>query len=250
MTLDRMSRANAMEVMRMFYELEEQVSIREHNIYVMKENLKKFNPKKTGFGSLKYVVKSYLRASYFSVTLILIAAAMLGIFYTTEISEPVLLSIAGALVVADIIVYILISKAIKKKNLKKVINQNKDEYNYWISQINNDISELNVLKPAIADEYKKYNVAPEYRSYHAMCSMYTILYHHSAMSVLDAMKKYDEDERARRIAEAQREAGERVSNAIAEESRKTRDTINENARRSQEINSAILGKLNDFYYYR
>ena len=70
------------------------------------------------------------------------------------------------------------------------------------------------------------------------------------MSVLDAMKKYDKDERARRIAEAQREAGERVSNAIAEESRKTRDTINENARRSQEINSAILGKLNDFYYYR
>ena len=70
------------------------------------------------------------------------------------------------------------------------------------------------------------------------------------MTVLDAMKKYDEDERARRIAEAQLEAGMRVSNAVSEEGKKTRETMNDIARQDQEINRAILGKLNDFYYYR
>ncbi len=70
------------------------------------------------------------------------------------------------------------------------------------------------------------------------------------MTVLYAMKKYDEDERARRIAEAQLEAGMRVSNAVSEEGKKTRETMNDIARQDQEINRAILGKLNDFYYYR
>ncbi len=245
-----MSRANAMEVMRMFYELEEQVSIREHNIYVMKENLKKFNPKKTSILSGSFIVSSYLFRIFFYFSFVLIYIILLGLYSAFNVNETFLIILGGVLAVADIAIYVLLRKRSKKKKKKKFIEQNKDEYNYWTSQINNDTSELNVLKPAIADEYKKYNVAPEYRSYHAMRSLYNILYHHSAMSVLDAMKKYDKDERARRIAEAQREAGERVSNAIAEESRKTRDTINENARRSQEINSAILGKLNDFYYYR
>ena len=70
------------------------------------------------------------------------------------------------------------------------------------------------------------------------------------MSVADAMKKFDEDERARMVAAAHREAGAKVANAVAEEAEKTRMTLDANSRKEQEINNAILGRLNDFYFYR
>lgn len=251
MTLDCMNRSNAMEIMKMFYILEEQVSIRESNISIMRENLKKFNPKKTSVLSGSFIVSSYIFRVFFYFSFVLIYFIIFGLQNAVpNINEIFLYVLGGVLVVADITIYIFLRKRSKKKKKKKIIEQNKDEYTHWLSQIDNDTRELNLLKPAIADEYKKYNIAPEYRSRHAMRSLYDILYHHTSMTVLDAMKKYDEDERARRIAEAHREAGERISNTIADESRKTRDTINENARQSQEINSAILGRLNDFYFYR
>ena len=40
MTLDRLNRTDAMSVMKMFYELEEQVEIREYNIGEMRNHLK------------------------------------------------------------------------------------------------------------------------------------------------------------------------------------------------------------------
>ena len=116
--------------------------------------------------------------------------------------------------------------------------------------LNNDIKELNTLKPAIEDEYNKFNIAPEYRNAYAMQSLYDILSHRSTMSVADAMKKFDENERARMVAAAHREAGAKVANAVAEEAEKTRMTLDANSRKEQEINNAILGRLNDFYFYR
>lgn len=249
-TLDRLNRSDAMQVMKMFYELEEQVDVREYNIYIMKENLKNFNPKKTQFGS-SFIISSYLRRVFFCLTFFAIFILTMAIYILIPDVNPIFLYVfGGILAIIDIAIYILIKKSSKKKKKKKFIEQNKDEYEHWISQINNDTKELNILKPAITDEYKKYNIAPEYRSKYAMQSLFNILYHNSTLSVLDAMKKFDEDERARRIAEAQREAGARVSNTISEESKKTRETMENIARKDQEINSAILGKLNDFYYYR
>ena len=183
-------RSDAMEVMKMFYELEEQVSIRENNIYIMRKNLKNYNPRKaqTGLGSI--IFNSYIRNIffYFSFVLIFSLTYLLRI-YIPDINEVFLYVLFGVLAIADIAVYILIRKRVKKRKKKKFIDETKNEYNYWMSQINNDAKELNILKPAIQDEYKKFNIAPEYRSQHAMHSMYDILSHHSTMTVLDAMKK-------------------------------------------------------------
>lgn len=49
MTLDRLDRNDAMDVMKMFYELEEQVLIREDNIRTMRYYLRNYHPKKTKF---------------------------------------------------------------------------------------------------------------------------------------------------------------------------------------------------------
>lgn len=46
MTLDRLDRNDAMDVMKMFYELEEQVLIREDNIRTMRYYLRNYHPKK------------------------------------------------------------------------------------------------------------------------------------------------------------------------------------------------------------
>ena len=63
-------------------------------------------------------------------------------------------------------------------------------------------------------------------------------------------EQVNEDERARMVAAAHREAGAKVANAVAEEAEKTRMTLDANSRKEQEINNAILGRLNDFYFYR
>ena len=164
--------------------------IRENNIYIMRKNLKNYNPRKaqTGLGSI--IFNSYIRNIffYFSFVLIFSLTYLLRI-YIPDINEVFLYVLFGVLAIADIAVYILIRKRVKKRKKKKFIDETKNEYNYWMSQINNDAKELNILKPAIQDEYKKFNIAPEYRSQHAMHSMYDILSHHSTMTVLDAMKK-------------------------------------------------------------
>lgn len=59
MTLDRLNRSDAMAVLKMFYELEEQVDIRNHNIFVMREHLKKYSPQNARGGVGSFIVKSY-----------------------------------------------------------------------------------------------------------------------------------------------------------------------------------------------
>ena len=251
MTLDRLDRNDAMDVMKMFYELEEQVLIREDNIRTMRYYLRNYHPKKTKFGSAAYVLYFYLCNVFFTLSFLGIIVVLLAI-YMSGLSENGMLigAIGAALAVADIIIFLLAKNHLKKKKKEKFIEQNKGEYEYWTGSLNNDIKELNTLKPAIEDEYNKFNIAPEYRNAYAMQSLYDILSHRSTMSVADAMKKFDEDERARMVAAAHREAGAKVANAVAEEAEKTRMTLDANSRKEQEINNAILGRLNDFYFYR
>ena len=54
-----------------------------------------------------------------------------------------------------------------------------------------------------------------------------------------------------RTKERLSEAGGNVDyERFAEEAEKTRMTLDANSRKEQEINNAILGRLNDFYFYR
>lgn len=250
MTLDRLNRTDAMSVMKMFYELEEQVEIREYNIGEMRNHLKNFNPKNSkNLGS--FFVNSYLARVYFVLSGFLIAFILAVAFaYIPNFSENVVLAVGVLLILLSIVIYILLRKINKKKKRKKFIEQNKDEFQYWTDSLNRDIRELNILKPAIVKEYNKFNVAPEYRNKYSMGKLYNILYHNSTMTVNAALRKFDSDERARRIAEAHIRAGQQVANTISDEARKTRNTINENARKEMEIASATLNRLNDIYFYK
>ena len=251
MTLDRLDRNDAMDVMKMFYELEQQVLIREENIRTIRYHLRNYHPKKTKFGSTAHIFMTYLRNVFFSLSFLGIIVVLLAIYMSGLSENGVLIGAIGALLtVADIIIFVLVKNRLKKMKKEKFIEQNKGEYEYWSGSLNNDIKELNTLKPAIEDEYNKFNIAPEYRNAYAMQSLYGILSHRSTMSVADAMKKFDEDERARMVAAAHREAGAKVATAVAEEAEKTRMTLDANSRKEQEINNAILGRLNDFYFYR
>lgn len=250
MTLDRLNRTDAMSVMKMFYELEEQVEIREYNIGEMRNHLKNFNPKNSkNLGS--FFVNSYLARVYFVLSGFLIAFILAVAFaYIPNFSENVVLAVGVLLILLSIVIYILLRKINKKKKRKKFIEQNKDEFQYWTDSLNRDIRELNILKPAIVKEYNKFNVAPEYRNKYSMGKLYSILYHNSTMTVNAALRKFDSDERARQIAEAHIRAGQQVANTISDEARKTRNTINENARKEMEIASATLNRLNDIYFYK
>lgn len=250
MTLDRLNRTDAMSVMKMFYELEEQVEIREYNIGEMRNHLKNFNPKNSkNLGS--FFVNSYLARVYFVLSGFLIAFILAVAFaYIPNFSENVVLAVGVLLILLSIVIYILLRKINKKKKRKKFIEQNKDEFQYWTDSLNRDVQELNVLKPAIVKEYNKFNVAPEYRNKYSMGKLYNILYHNSTMTVNAALRKFDSDERARQIAEAHIRAGQQVANTISDEARKTRNTINENARKEMEIASATLNRLNDIYFYK
>lgn len=250
MTLDRLNRTDAMSVMKMFYELEEQVEIREYNIGEMRNHLKNFNPKNSkNLGS--FFVNSYLARVYLVLSGFLIAFILAVAFaYIPNFSENVVLAVGVLLILLSIVIYILLRKINKKKKRKKFIEQNKDEFQYWTDSLNRDIQELNILKPAIVKEYNKFNVAPEYRNKYSMGKLYNILYHNSTMTVNAALRKFDSDERARQIAEAHIRAGQQVANTISDEARKTRNTINENARKEMEIASATLNRLNDIYFYK
>lgn len=250
MTLDRLNRTDAMSVMKMFYELEEQVEIREYNIGEMRNHLKNFNPKNSkNLGS--FFVNSYLARVYFVLSGFLIAFILAVAFaYIPNFSENVVLAVGVLLILLSIVIYILLRKINKKRKRKKFIEQNKDEFQYWTDSLNRDIRELNILKPAIVKEYNKFNVAPEYRNKYSMGKLYNILYHNSTMTVNAALRKFDSDERARQIAEAHIRAGQQVANKISDEARKTRNTINENARKEMEIASATLNRLNDIYFYK
>lgn len=250
MTLDRLNRTDAMSVMKMFYELEEQVEIREYNIGEMRNHLKNFNPKNSkNLGS--FFVNSYLARVYFVLSGFLIAFILAVAFaYIPNFSENVVLAVGVLLILLSIVIYILLRKINKKRKRKKFIEQNKDEFQYWTDSLNRDIRELNILKPAIVKEYNKFNVAPEYRNKYSMGKLYNILYHNSTMTVNAALRKFDSDERARQIAEAHIRAGQQVANTISDEARKTRNTINENARKEMEIASATLNRLNDIYFYK
>lgn len=250
MTLDRLNRTDAMSVMKMFYELEEQVEIREYNIGEMRNHLKNFNPKNSkNLGS--FFVNSYLARVYFALSgTAIISIVFLVHWYFPSVSENVRLAIGVTLVLLSIVTYILLRKTNKKRKRKKFIEQNKGEFQYWTDSLNRDVQELNVLKPAIVKEYNKFNVAPEYRNKYSMGKLYNILYHNSTMTVNAALRKFDSDERARQIAEAHIRAGQQVANTISDEARKTRNTINENARKEMEIASATLNRLNDIYFYK
>lgn len=250
MTLDRLNRTDAMSVMKMFYELEEQVEIREYNIGEMRNHLKNFNPKNSkNLGS--FFVNSYLARVYFVLSGFLIAFILAVAFaYIPNFSENVVLAVGVLLILLSIVIYILLRKINKKRKRKKFIEQNKDEFQYWTDSLNRDIRELNILKPAIVKEYNKFNVAPEYRNKYSMGKLYNILYHNSTMTVNAALRKFDSDERARQIAEAHIRAGQQVANTISDEARKTRNTINKNARKEMEIASATLNRLNDIYFYK
>ena len=214
MTLDRLNRTDAMSVMKMFYELEEQVEIREYNIGEMRNHLKNFNPKNSkNLGS--FFVNSYLARVYFVLSGFLIAFILAVAFaYIPNFSENVVLAVGVLLILLSIVIYILLRKINKKKKRKKFIEQNKDEFQYWTDSLNRDIRELNILKPAIVKEYNKFNVAPEYRNKYSMGKLYNILYHNSTMTVNAALRKFDSDERARQIAEAHIRAGQQVANTI------------------------------------
>lgn len=250
MTLDRLNRTDAMSVMKMFYELEEQVEIREYNIGEMRNHLKNFNPKNSkNLGS--FFVNSYLARVYLVLSGFLIAFILAVAFaYIPNFSENVVLAVGVLLILLSIVIYILLRKINKKRKRKKFIEQNKDEFQYWTDSLNRDIRELNILKPAIVKEYNKFNVAPEYRNKYSMGKLYNILYHNSTMTVNAALRKFDSDERARQIAEAHIRAGQQVANTISDEARKTRNTINKNARKEMEIASATLNRLNDIYFYK
>lgn len=250
MTLDRLNRTDAMSVMKMFYELEEQVEIREYNIGEMRNHLKNFNPKNSkNLGS--FFVNSYLARVYFVLSGFLIAFILAVAFaYIPNFSENVVLAVGVLLILLSIVIYILLRKINKKRKRKKFIEQNKDEFQYWTDSLNRDIRELNILKPAIVKEYNKFNVAPEYRNKYSMGKLYNILYHNSTMTVNAALRKFDSDERARQIAEVHIRAGQQVANTISDEARKTRNTINKNARKEMEIASATLNRLNDIYFYK
>lgn len=251
MTLDRLNRSDAMAVLKMFYELEEQVDIREHNIVVMREHLKNYSPKNAQGIMGNFIVKSYFARIiiYFSF----VAIFILGIFLTTyfpNIDKKLLWTIEGLFALCIIFLYIVVRKKLKQRRKEKFIQQNKGEFEYWTNSLNKDKEELNKLKPAIKDEYNKFNVAPEYRNGYSMRAIYRILYYNSNMSISGAIAKFDADERARSIAEAHTKAGQRVADTISAEAKKTRATINENARKEQEVTSAMLNRLNDFYFYR
>lgn len=250
MTLDRLNRTDAMSVMKMFYELEEQVEIREYNIGEMRNHLKNFNPKSSkDLGS--FLVGSYLARVYFVLSFtVIISLLILGGILIQDITTETLMIVGGVLVLLSIVFYVWLRKINKKRKRKKFIEQNKDEFQYWTDSLNRDVQELNVLKPAIVKEYNKFSVAPEYRNKYSMGKLYNILYHNSTMTVNAALRKFDSDERARQIAEAHIRAGQQVANTISDEARKTRKTINENARKEMEIASATLNRLNDIYFYK
>lgn len=251
MTLDRLNRSDAMAVLKMFYELEEQVDIREHNIVVMREHLKNYSPKNAQGGIVSFIFGSYFARVYFVLS-------FLGIFclefllesYFPTVEKSVWMVMCGILVGITIILFVIFRKYKKKRKKEKFIQQNKGEFEYWTNSLNKDKEELNKLKPAIKAEYNKFNVAPEYRNGYSMRAIYRILYYNSNMSISGAIAKFDADERARSIAEAHAKAGQRVADTISAEAKKTRATINENARKEQEVTSAMLNRLNDFYFYR
>lgn len=251
MTLDRLNRADAMAVLKMFYELEEQVDIRNHNIFVMREHLKKYSPQNARGGVGSFIVKSYFARIiiYFSF----VALFVLGVFlraYFPDMNETLRWIIIGIFALCILSLCIVVRKKLKKRKKEKFIQQNKGDFEHWTNSLNKDIEELNKLKPAIAAEYNKFNIAPEYRNGYSMHAIYKILYYNSSMSVSGAIAKFDADERARSMAEAHIHAGQKVADTISAEAEKTRKTINENARKEQEVTSAMLNRLNDFYFYR
>lgn len=249
MTLDSMNRQKAMDVIKMFWELEDQVSIRKNNIFLMRKHLKNYNPKyqKNIFLTLWLTALYVAAVSEGGFAALYFFGGYLNIDVDTN---PIpLLIIIVVYFIFVVILYLMLKKLIGKRRKKRFLKKHKGDYDHWKNSLDNDIQELNIIEPAIKAEYNKYNVSPRYRSGHAMQSLYEILKYHSTMTVLDAMKQYDADERARSVAEARREAGERISNAISEESSKTRKTIDENNRKNREIMNETLGRLNDIYFY-
>lgn len=223
MTLDSLSRKDAMELLSVIYQKEKAIREGEEYIRELEYALRKCAPpvkRKSGFVGFLFFGRAWSICVCVAIFFAVVAYVFVSEIF--EVDETTSIIVGAVAAILSIIVVLLLISTIKKKRKKK---ERKKQLEY-AKYISNDVAaakeaiydtrdKIAVLREELNGIYSNYHIIGMFTGENAAKGVYEFLYSNSNYTVADAKRDYVEQVRAKAQLAAIRESGNKAAEAAS-----------------------------------